>query len=64
MLVTEPGGERVTPPKPAEKAVSVPAAALERLLAAAEAVGGQYEGVHPVLRECHEAAIAVRKALE
>lgn len=42
------------------KVVQVEAKALDRLLDAAEAVGGQYEGVHPVLRECYEAAVEVR----
>jgi hypothetical protein len=43
--------------------VLVPCTALDRLLTAAESIGGQYEGVHPALRECHEAAVALREAL-
>jgi hypothetical protein len=47
----------------AGKVIPVPADSLERLLSAAEGVGGQYVGVHPVLRECHEAACEVRSAM-
>jgi hypothetical protein len=49
---------------PDPKMIVVPSDALDRLLAAAERVGGSYVGVHPVLRECHEAACEVRSALE
>jgi hypothetical protein len=37
---------------------------MERLLVAAESVGGGHPDVHPVLRECHDAAKALRAALD
>lgn len=43
--------------------VKVPEKSIDRLLKAAESVGGQYDGVHPVLRECFEAAVALRESL-
>lgn len=57
------GATATDEPGTIRECVYVPTEALDRLLTAAEAVGRQYGRVHPVLRECHKAALAVREAI-